>query len=134
MGKKINDISIINQGLSIHGTLSSRGRLIVNGTVKGTLSGETVEIGKTGAVYADAKVRQMTICGIFEGDVNVMEELVVSSSGTCSGKVVCKNLVVEAGGKLNATVTCVVPTHPDSERQGNFERAGNEKRGENAIG
>ena len=38
---------------------------------------------------------------------NTSEELIILSTGNCAGKVVCKNLVVEAGGILNAEVTCI---------------------------
>ena len=50
------------------------------------------------------KISNLTIGGTFKGDVDAKEELVVLSTGNCSGKVVCKNLVVEGGGKLNAEV------------------------------
>ena len=38
---------------------------------------------------------------------NTSEELIILSTGNCAGKVVCKNLVVEAGGILNANVACI---------------------------
>jgi cytoskeletal protein CcmA (bactofilin family) len=117
VGKKSKDISIINKDLTIIGTVSSQGRLIINGTVEGTLVGENVEIGKSGVVYADAQVGRMMISGTFDGDVNVSEELVICASGKCSGKVVCKNLVVEAGGKLNADVRCVKLSSQTSQKE-----------------
>lgn len=107
VGKKTKGISVVNEDLMINGTIASQGRLIINGTVKGTLAGEDVEIGKTGAVYADARVGRLMISGIFEGDVTVSDTLIVYASGKCSGKVVCQNLVVEAGGALNADVRCL---------------------------
>lgn len=100
------NFSIIDKGLTVEGTVSCNGQLVIKGTVRGTLEGEVVVISEEGAAYAHAKVASMTIGGIFEGKVNASEELVVLSTGKCSGTVVCKNLVVEAGGVLNAEVNC----------------------------
>ncbi|MDJ0914895.1 MAG: polymer-forming cytoskeletal protein [Desulfobacterales bacterium] len=107
MADKEKNFSIIDKGLTVEGTVACTGRIVVKGTIKGMLESKTVIIAEEGAVYADAKVSGITIGGIFEGEVKASDELVILSSGTCSGKVVCKNLVIEAGGVLNAEVTCV---------------------------
>jgi cytoskeletal protein CcmA (bactofilin family) len=99
------NFSIIDEGFTIDGTVTGKGRLVVKGTIKGAIQGDSVVIAKEGAVYADARAGVMTIGGIFEGEVEVEKELTILSSGKCSGKVKCRDLVVEAGGVLNATVT-----------------------------
>jgi len=105
--KKQENFSIIDSDLTIDGLISCKGKFIIKGAVKGTLIGETVIISKEGAVYADAKVHDLTIGGTFEGEVNATGKLIVLSTGICSGKVTCKKFVVEAGGMLNADVTCI---------------------------
>ena len=67
------------------------------------------------AHLGDAEVGSMTIGGIFKGEIKALKELIILSTGKCSGKIVCKNLVVEAGGFLNARVTCLVPENSNSE-------------------
>jgi cytoskeletal protein CcmA (bactofilin family) len=101
------DFSIINKELTIDGTVSSTGRLIVKGTLKGTITGKNVIIAEEGSVYANAKVASITIGGTFEGELRAMKKLILLSTGKCSGKVVCKDLVIETGGILNAHVTCL---------------------------
>ncbi len=105
MGKS-NDFSIIDKGLTVEGMISSKGKLIIRGTVKGTLVGETVIISKEGAVFADTKADSMTIGGTFEGEIRVSRDLIILSTGSCSGKVIYKDLVVEPRGILNAQVIC----------------------------
>ena len=107
MADKSKNFSLIDKGLVVEGTVSCKGKLIIKGTVKGTLSGEMVIIAAEGAAYTDAQVRSMTIGGTFEGNLKASEELIILSSGVCSGKIVCKDLVVEAGGILNAEVSCI---------------------------
>ena len=106
MGIKAKNISIIDEGTIVDGTFSWKGKLVIKGTVKGTLSGDVVTIAKEGAVYAAIKAASFTIGGRFEGDIEEADELIILSTGNCSGKIVCKELIVEAGGMLNAEVTC----------------------------
>ena len=56
-----------------------------------------VVISEDGAVYAETNVNSITIGGTFEGDIKASKEFVVLSTGKCTGKVECKDLVVEAG-------------------------------------
>lgn len=99
--------SIIDEGFTVDGTVTGKGRLVIKGTVKGAVTGENVVIAEEGAVFAEAKANVMTIGGTFEGQIEVDKELIVLATGKCSGQVKCKDLVVEAGGKLNASVTCL---------------------------
>ena len=103
---KSKNLSIIDRDLVVDGNILSTGRLVIKGTVKGEIKGETVVIAEEGAVYCDAKVMGITIGGTFEGEIEASEELVILATGYCAGKVVCKDLVVESGGVLNADVTC----------------------------
>ncbi len=107
MKKKSKDFSIIDKELTVEGTVSTKGKLVIKGKVKGTLIGDTVIIAKEGVVQADTKASRMTIGGTFEGEVHVSDELIILETGKCSGRIVCKDFVVEAGGIINADVTCM---------------------------
>ena len=98
--------SIIDEGFTVEGTVVGQGRLVIKGTVKGSVNGDNVVIAEEGAVFAEAKANIMTIGGSFDGQIEVDKELVVLSTGKCSGEVKCNNLVVEAGALLNASVAC----------------------------
>ena len=116
--KKISeDFSIIDKELTIDGTVSTTGRLIVKGILKGTVIGKNVVIAEEGSVYANAKVASMTIGGTFEGEIRALKKLILLSTGKCTGKVVCKDLVIETGGILNAQVTCLSGKDTDIDIQ-----------------
>jgi cytoskeletal protein CcmA (bactofilin family) len=104
--QQTENISIIDSGLVIDGSICCKGKLIIKGTVKGNLEGENVVIAEEGSLLADAEAESVTIGGSFEGSIRASKELIVLTSGYCSGRVVCRDLVVEAGGILNAEVTC----------------------------
>ncbi len=119
MNDSSKNLSIIDNDLTVDGTVTSKGSLVIRGSVKGTISGEKVVIAEEGSVFADAKVSSMTIGGTFEGEITATDELIILSTGNCAGTVVCKNLTVEMGGLLNATVTYI--THPNKNKVGKTE-------------
>lgn len=106
------NLSIVDKDLRIDGSISSKGNLIIRGIVEGTLVGEKIVIAEEGSVNANTKVSSLTIGGKFEGEVNATKELIILSTGSCSGSVTCKNLTVESGGILNANVTHEKPGTP----------------------
>jgi len=106
VGESPKNFSIIDRGLTVEGTVSCKGQLVIKGAVKGTLDGEIVVIAEGGAAYADTRVVSITIGGKFDGKIDASEEVIILSTGRCCGIVECKNLVVEAGGILNAEVGC----------------------------
>lgn len=99
------DVSIIDTQLRVDGTLSTKGRLVVKGEVRGTVVADTLVIAREGRVFASAQVSNMTIGGNFQGEVVATQLLVILATGNCSGKVTCKKFLVEAGGVLNADVS-----------------------------
>lgn len=105
MKKSSKNISIIDKGELVDGTLACKGRLVVNGTVKGNLEGDNVIVSQDGVIHAETTVNNMTLGGEFQGRIRVAQELIILSTGKCSGNVFCKSIVMEAGGQLNASVT-----------------------------
>jgi cytoskeletal protein CcmA (bactofilin family) len=112
LAAKTKKFSIIDHGLTVEGTVAGQGQLVVKGTIKGKLKGEEVVVAEEGAVQADTKAKLVTIGGRFEGQLEATETLTILSTGSCSGDVTCRELVVEAGGALNARVTQLNPRSP----------------------
>lgn len=108
MVKKNNkNLSIIDKELKIEGSISSTGKLIIKGQITGTIEGDEVIIAEDGQVNSSAtRVSSITIGGNFKGEVTASKELIILATGTCAGKVECKDLIVENGGVLNAEVSC----------------------------
>ena len=105
MAKKKEGLSIIDKDCSVEGTLNIKGRLIVAGSLKGTLIGNHVITTEGSRVRAIARVREMTIGGDFQGEIAVQEDLHILRTGTFTGKATCKRIRMETGGKLNGEVT-----------------------------
>lgn len=110
MADKQECLSIIDKDCLVEGTFNVQGRLMVAGSLKGAIVGNTVVTVKGSHVNAPAKVRELIIGGEFEGDITVYENLRILSTGVFSGKIVCKSLILEAGGKLEGKVKPLDPT------------------------
>lgn len=107
MRKNTKNLSIIDTELKIDGSIESCGKLIIKGQVTGTIDGDVVIIAQGGEVKSSlTKVCSLTIGGGFQGELIASEKLIILATGTCAGKVVCQDLIVENGGVLNADVSC----------------------------
>ena len=108
MWNKSEPVSIIEKRFTVEGTVSWKGMLLVKGTVKGKLLGDSMIITEEGAVYAETEVKRLSIGGVFEGIARASSGLTLLSTGNCKGKIICRDLVVEEGGILNAEVVCTL--------------------------
>lgn len=107
-----SNISIFDSELRLKGAFSFKGRLIMKGSFEGTISGENLIIAEEGIVLAEINAENVTIGGRFEGYITALNEVVILSTGICTGKISCKSLVVETGGLLNGDIRCT--QSPDS--------------------
>ena len=116
MNKK--NLSIIDRELTIEGSISSTGKLIIKGKINGEIKGDVIVIAEDGEVdSSSAIVASMTVGGKFNGDLIASKELIILSTGSCAGKVECKDLIVENGGVLNAEVSCTTSSQADQGKQ-----------------
>jgi len=99
-------LSILDEGLNIKGDLESNGEVIIKGEFEGTIKAETLVIYKTGTVEADCDVESAIIGGVYNGNLRVSGVMKILKTGKCSGKVFCKDMVVENGSTMNASVDC----------------------------
>ncbi|MBW1865959.1 MAG: polymer-forming cytoskeletal protein [Deltaproteobacteria bacterium] len=99
-------LSIVEKGLTIEGSVSFKGQLIINGTVKGALAGDHVVITEDGVVEAETRASFITIGGVFRGRLTVSGKFVLLSTGVCSGIVECQEMELEPGGVLNGEISC----------------------------
>lgn len=99
-------LSIVEKGLTIEGSVSFKGQLIINGTVKGALEGDHIVITEEGVVEAETRASFITIGGIFRGRLTVSGKFVLLSTGVCSGIVECQEMELKPGGVLNGEISC----------------------------
>ena len=87
----------------MEGQVNSHGHLIVEGTVKGTIKGETIFTEKGSHVAAHVFAKHLRIAGSFEGEIDV-EMLTIHDTANVEGKIRCQRLIVDEGGLVNGTI------------------------------
>lgn len=100
-----NNVTIINSGCSINGAIQIKGHLIIEGTLEGTIQGDSVLIEKDSRVTATIQVSSLSVAGIFKGEIDVTGKLTLLSTADVEATIRCRQLVVEAGARLNGKVT-----------------------------
>lgn len=98
-----DNVSVINRDCLLEGRFEFNGYLIVAGSIKGILRGETVVTREGSRIQGEVKIDSFTVAGDFEGEI-VADSLTLLKSADVKGKVRCANLIVEEGGLLNAAV------------------------------
>ena len=104
MAGKKKGLSIIDKDLRVEGNVSTEGKLVIAGALEGSLKGNEVVTAEGSRVVAHAKVQDLVVAGEFEGDIVAYRSLRVLRTGDVGGNVVCKDLILEAGGRLNGNV------------------------------
>lgn len=99
-----NRFSIINSGSKIEGVLITKGHLIIEGTVEGTIQAESVFAEKDSRIRANIQVNTLWIAGFFEGSIEVSDTLTLLPTAEVRGQIRCHKLVVQAGAKLEGNV------------------------------
>ena len=102
---KEKDVSIIDKGCTLNGTLDFKGYLVVVGTVKGILNAEIAITEEGSTVKADVTAKKLTIAGSFEGNITVTGMLTLLGTSNVRATIQCGSLVVEEGGSLNGKIT-----------------------------
>ncbi|MCJ8336989.1 MAG: polymer-forming cytoskeletal protein [Pseudomonadales bacterium] len=92
-------LTIIAKGNKISGEMSFTGKLHIDGCVEGNITSvENVSIGKSGKVNGVIRAKNITVCGLLEGEVY------------------CQQLHIAAGGRVVANIVSVELTM-DSKSQ-----------------
>jgi cytoskeletal protein CcmA (bactofilin family) len=98
--QKTTGATVIAQGTSIIGGISTDGTLHVDGKIEGViLEANIVSIGKAGEIVGDIKANNLIVSGLFDGKINC-NEVEILSSGRVIGEIQYNELTIETGGKF----------------------------------
>ena len=101
---KSEDITIISETSSLEGKLEVAGSVIIQGSLKGSITSRTLEIFKDGNAFGIIEAENVTIAGCFEGELVCSGLLAIAEPGIVKGRVAYGALSVELGGLLDAEI------------------------------
>jgi cytoskeletal protein CcmA (bactofilin family) len=100
---------VIGKGMIIKGRIHSEEDVFLNGEVEGDLDIENcrLTIGPDGKVAANARAREVDISGTFTGNVESAEKTCIRASGSLTGDVKTRSIVIEEGALFKGKVEIV---------------------------
>jgi cytoskeletal protein CcmA (bactofilin family) len=97
--------TVIGEGLSIEGDLTSDEEVVVHGNVRGKLTTtDAVSIGPTGVVQADVSGSSISIGGNVTGDVTAGERVDLQAGGRLVGDVKAARFTIADGASFKGNV------------------------------
>ncbi|MBU1895638.1 polymer-forming cytoskeletal protein, partial [Patescibacteria group bacterium] len=92
--------TVVGPSVTVEGDFASEGRILVKGTVCGSVATSkllTVEVGAK--ILANVKAGEALISGKIKGNVKVSDRLELTETAQVEGDIMCNELIV-AGGAL----------------------------------
>jgi cytoskeletal protein CcmA (bactofilin family) len=97
--------SVVGAGLIIEGEFTSDEPVVVEGTVRGTLTtGEAVSIGGDGVVEADLQALSVSVAGQVTGNINASSRVDIQAGGRLIGDVKAARLTIADGASFRGNV------------------------------
>jgi len=96
-GKELN--SIISEDMSIKGDVIFKGKIRVDGSIEGNITGDYLILGEKGRIKGDVSVQSFICNGNVEGGVKG-EKVVFKSTAQVIGRVEAKELIVDSGAVI----------------------------------
>src|SRR3990172_5910662 len=94
------DDSVVARDDHVEGTFTSRGTVVVMGSVKGRIEAVRVRIEDGATVEADVIVDEAIIAGMFSGNLTCRERLEAHASGRINGHVETFKLMLHEGASV----------------------------------
>ncbi len=97
--------TVIGEGLTVEGEVTSDEEVVVHGTLRGTLStSDAVSVGSGGSVEADVSASSLSVAGQVTGNVTVAERVDLQAGGRLIGDVKSSRLTIADGASFKGNV------------------------------
>lgn len=98
-------INIIGKGITIRGSLSGGGDLVIEGRVEGQIALKNLlTIEGTGVVQADIRADELTINGEASGNIDAATKVAINANARVQGDVKAPRVVIEDGAIFNGSI------------------------------
>lgn len=90
--------TIVGASVNLEGNFSSKGNVIINGTVTGkVITEKNLTVGEEANVKADLEGENVIVAGKVEGNIKAREKLEIQASGKVFGDLNTKTLSIAEG-------------------------------------
>lgn len=100
-----DQIGVIGKGITIKGSLTGGGDLVIEGRVEGQIALKNhLTIENTGKVQADIKAEELTINGEASGNIDASSRVAINNSAKVSGDIKAPRVIIEDGAVFNGSI------------------------------
>ncbi len=101
-----SESATIGNSVKIHGDLSGKEDLVINGTVEGTIDfrEHDVTVGEKGKVNANVTAKNIIILGEVKGELRGSEQVTIKPSGRVTGDIRAPRVVLNDGCQFKGLV------------------------------
>lgn len=97
--------TVIGEGLTIEGDVTSEEEVVVHGTLRGALSTQdAVSVGTEGTIEADVSAVSLSVAGRVTGNVTASERVDIQAGGRLVGDVKAARLTIADGAAFKGNV------------------------------
>jgi cytoskeletal protein CcmA (bactofilin family) len=94
--------TIIAQGVKVEGDFKSKGNIIIEGMVSGSVKTENdLHVGEKAKISANLTVQNAHIAGEVQGNIKAKEKLELATTSRVYGDIEAKTLIINAGAIFN---------------------------------
>lgn len=100
-----DQINIIGKGITIRGSLTGGGDLVIEGRVEGQIALKNhLTIESSGIVEADIRADELTINGEASGNIDASTKVAINTSARVNGDIKAVRVVIEDGAVFNGSI------------------------------
>lgn len=100
--------TIIAQGVRVEGDFNSKGNIIIEGVVLGSVkTNNNLHVGERAKISASINAKDAFVAGEIQGNVKVREKLELAPTSRVYGDIEAKTLIINAGAIMNGK--CLMP-------------------------
>jgi len=105
--------TIIAQGVRVEGDFNSKGNVIIEGAVMGSVkTNNNLHVGERAKISASITAKDAFVAGEIQGNIKVREKLELSPTSKVYGDIEAKTLIINAGAILNGKCSMPDPNAP----------------------
>jgi len=95
----------VGYGIALEGKVSDCDKLVIYGNVNAELNNvKALQISDSGCFRGAAEIDYAEISGVFEGELRVRKNIIISSTGRVSGKITYSSIEIKPGGKFTGEI------------------------------
>jgi cytoskeletal protein CcmA (bactofilin family) len=95
----------VGYGITLTGEVSDCDRLVIYGKVNAKLANvKFLQISDSGKFNGSAQIEQAEISGVFEGELQVTNNITITSTGRVNGKITYGSIEIRPGGKFTGEI------------------------------